>query len=55
MASPIGGRAIMGEMLEIADTHGVAPIVETFPSSEINEAIQKVRDNTVRYRAVVLT
>lgn len=53
MGSPIGGRSIMGEMLDVADTHGVAPIVEVFPMAKINEALQKVRDNTVRYRAVL--
>lgn len=54
MASPIGGRAMMREMLEVADTFGVTPLVETFPLSEVNAAIQKVRENKVHYRAVLL-
>jgi alcohol/geraniol dehydrogenase (NADP+) len=53
MASPIGGRAMMMEMLSIAERFGIKPIVETFPLQNVNEAMQKVRDNKVRYRAVL--
>lgn len=53
MASPIGGRAMISEMLDIADRFKVAPVIERFPKSQINEAIAKVRNNTIRYRAVV--
>lgn len=53
MASPIGSRARIMDMLRVADQFGVAPIVETFPLAEVNTAIQKVRDNTIRYRAVL--
>lgn len=53
MASPIGGRAIITRMLQVAADHGVSPQVETFPLARVNDAIQKVRDNTVRYRAVL--
>jgi uncharacterized zinc-type alcohol dehydrogenase-like protein len=53
MASPIGGRAVMRDMLRTADIFGIAPIIETFPLSEVNTAIRKVRENTVRYRAVL--
>ena len=51
--SLIGGRAILTEMLEVADRFNVAPIIESFPLAEVNKAIQKVRDNTVRFRAVL--
>ena len=53
MSSPIGGRSIMMEMLEVAEKYQVRPIVEVFPISQVAEAVQKVRDNKVRYRAVV--
>lgn len=53
MGSPIGGRAMIIEMLSVADRFGVKPIVETFPLQQVNEAMQKVRDNKVRYRAVL--
>ncbi len=51
--SPIGGRARMVEMLQLADKFSVKPVVETFKMSQINEAFQKVRENKVRYRAVL--
>ncbi|MHC4945328.1 MAG: NAD(P)-dependent alcohol dehydrogenase [Planctomycetota bacterium] len=54
MASPIGGRADMYRMLDIAAQLGIEPMVETFPLSECNAAIEKVRENRVRYRAVLL-
>lgn len=53
MSSPIGGRAMIMEMLSVADRFGIKPIVETFPLQEVNEVMQKVRDNKVRYRAVL--
>lgn len=53
LASPIGGRAQMREMLEVAARFGVRPIIEKFQLAEINTAIAKVRDNTIRYRAVL--
>lgn len=53
-ASPIGGRAVMNEMLKIANEFKIEPIVETFSLKDINAAIRKVRDNTVRYRAVII-
>lgn len=54
MASPIGGRAMINHMLEVADTHGIAPIVEVFRFEQVNEAIAKVRDGSIRYRAVLM-
>jgi uncharacterized zinc-type alcohol dehydrogenase-like protein len=53
MASPIGGRAMMREMLEIATRYGIKPTIERFPLSEVNTAIAKLRRNSVRYRAVL--
>lgn len=53
MGSVIGGRAIMMDMLNVAEKYGVKPIVETFSMQQVNEAVQKVRDNKVRYRAVL--
>lgn len=53
MSSPIGGRAMMMEMLSIADRFGIAPIVETFPFDRVNEAMDKVRENQIRFRAVL--
>lgn len=53
MASPIGGRAVMHEMLELADRTGVEPLVEIFRMADVNAALDRVRANEVRYRAVL--
>ncbi len=54
MGSPIGGRAIMCEMLEAAARFGVQPMIEKFPLSEVNTAISKLHRNLIRYRAVLI-
>jgi uncharacterized zinc-type alcohol dehydrogenase-like protein len=53
-SSVIGNRHEILEMLDIADHFGVAPIIETFPLSAANAAIEKIRRNTIRYRAVLI-
>lgn len=53
MASPIGGRGMIQRMLELSDDHGIGAIVETFPMNRANEALARVRENKVRYRAVL--
>lgn len=53
IASPIGGRAMINQMLAIAEKFGIEPIIEVFAIAQANEAIQKVHDNQVRYRAVL--
>jgi len=53
MASPIGGRGIMRDMLKVCDTHGVRPVIEEFAMKDVNTAMKKVRDGSVRYRAVL--
>lgn len=52
-ASVIGSRWMINDMLRVADRYGVAPIIETFALADANAALGKVRDNTVRYRAVL--
>lgn len=53
VASGIGSRWEMRRMLEFSAQHGIAPQVEVFPMSEANTAIEKLRNNAVRYRAVL--
>lgn len=52
-ASPIGSGTQMRAMLEFAAVHDIKPIIEVFPHSKANEALQKVRDGAVRFRAVL--
>lgn len=51
--SVTGGRGRIQELLDFAAAHKVHPIVETFPIADINTALAKVDNNTVRFRAVV--
>jgi len=51
--SPIGSPYRIREMLEVAARHGVKATTELFPMAKVNEAIEKVKKNKVRYRAVV--
>ena len=51
--SPIGSPSRIREMLDVAGRHGVKAQTERFAMSKANEAIEKVRKNKVRYRAVL--
>ena len=53
--SDIGSRSAMAEMLRFVDEHRIAPLVETRPMAEVNEAIERVRRNDARYRVVLTT
>ena len=43
------------EMLRVAERHKVQAITERFALSKANDAMNKVKKNKVRYRAVLAT
>jgi alcohol/geraniol dehydrogenase (NADP+) len=51
--SDIGSPAAIREMLAFAAKHGIGAQIETMPMSEVNVALQRVRENRVRYRMVL--
>lgn len=51
--SEIGGRALIQEMLQFAARKGIHAQTEVLPITQVNDALAKVRDNTVRYRMVL--
>jgi len=51
--SNIAGSHEIKEMLQLAEKHNIGAVVETFPLSAVNEAIKKVKENKIRYRAVL--
>jgi uncharacterized zinc-type alcohol dehydrogenase-like protein len=51
--SPIGSPSRIREMLDVAGRHGVKAHTERFPMAKANAAIEKVKKNKVRYRAVL--
>jgi uncharacterized zinc-type alcohol dehydrogenase-like protein len=52
-ASVIGSRSGIREMLDFAARKGIGAQTETMALSSVNEALQKVRNNTARYRMVL--
>ena len=51
--NPTGSPYRLREMLDVAARHGVRAQTEAFPMAKANEAIEKVKKNKVRYRAVL--
>jgi uncharacterized zinc-type alcohol dehydrogenase-like protein len=49
----LGSPADVREMLAFAQEHGITPWVETMPMTRVNEAIERLRRNRVRYRIVL--
>lgn len=54
LTSSIAGRPMIKETLETAARIGVKPTIETFPLTEVNHAIRRLRDGRIRYRAVLM-
>jgi uncharacterized zinc-type alcohol dehydrogenase-like protein len=50
----LGSREMMREMLSFAQEHRIRPKVEMMPMAEVNEAIQRVKENKARYRIVLV-
>jgi uncharacterized zinc-type alcohol dehydrogenase-like protein len=51
--SPIGSPHQLREMVDVAARHNVRAKTEAFPMAKANEAIEKVKKNKLRYRAVL--
>jgi len=52
-SSPLGSPALIGTMLEFSARHKVEPVIETFPMSKVNDAMEKLRSGKPRYRLVL--
>ncbi len=51
--SPLGRISTIRHMLSFSGRHGIAPIVEHFPMSRINDAFDHLRSGKARYRVVL--
>lgn len=51
--SPTGSPAAIAKMLDFCARHGIEPIVEEFPMSQVNAAMDHLRANKARYRVVL--
>jgi len=51
--SPTGSPSMIAKMLKFAARHGIAPHVEHFPLSRVNEAMAHLEAGNARYRVVL--
>jgi len=51
--SPVGSPATIRKMLEFAARHGIEPMTEHFPLSEVNAAFDHLRAGKARFRIVL--
>jgi uncharacterized zinc-type alcohol dehydrogenase-like protein len=51
--SPVGSPTAIDRMLEFSARHSVSPVVETFPMSKVNDALEHLRSGKARYRIVL--
>jgi uncharacterized zinc-type alcohol dehydrogenase-like protein len=54
VSSGIGSRLEIRRMLDFSALHDIRPQVELFPMVEVNTALERLRKNEVRYRAVLV-
>jgi len=54
VGSLLGNPPTMRAMLSFAQEHGITPLVELMPMSQVNEALQIVKDGKARYRIVLV-
>jgi len=52
-ASPLGSPATVRDMLHFWARHGIEPMTETYPIAHINDAFEKLRNGSPRYRLVL--
>jgi len=50
----LGNHAAMREMLAFSQAHKIKPAVELMPLSQVNQALERVRQNQARYRIVLV-
>jgi alcohol/geraniol dehydrogenase (NADP+) len=52
-SSPTGSPAAIATMLNFAARHHIQPTIETYRLSEINDALERLRQGKARYRIVL--
>jgi uncharacterized zinc-type alcohol dehydrogenase-like protein len=51
--SPNASPPVISTMLDFCARHGIAPTIETFPISRVNDALDHLRAGKARYRVVL--
>ena len=52
-SSPIGSPSTIVQMLEFANLHNIKPVTQQFSFSQINQAMDHLRNGDARYRVVL--
>jgi uncharacterized zinc-type alcohol dehydrogenase-like protein len=52
--SPVGSPTAIDRMLAFSARHSIAPVVEFFPMSKINDAFERLRQGKAHYRIVLV-
>ncbi len=52
--SPVGSPSAIDHMLDFSARHQIAPVIETFPMSKVNDALEHLRSGKARYRVVLV-
>ncbi|MDR9403976.1 MAG: alcohol dehydrogenase, partial [Halothece sp. Uz-M2-17] len=52
-ASPVGSPSVTQQMLEFLARQQLEPMVEFYPFEKVNEAMDKLRHGSPRYRIVL--
>jgi uncharacterized zinc-type alcohol dehydrogenase-like protein len=52
--SPVGSPAAIDRMLAFCARHSIAPVVEFFPMSNVNDALERLRSGKAHYRIVLV-
>lgn len=52
-ATPLGSPATTITMLDFSRRHSIEPMIETFPFSQVNKAMDRLRNGKPRYRVVL--
>lgn len=51
--SPSGSPSVVDQMLAFCGRHQIAPVIERFPMSRVNDALDRLRSGKARYRIVL--
>lgn len=51
--SPVGSPAVIADMLEFAARHKIEPKIESFSFSQVNEAIDRLKNGSPKFRVVL--
>jgi len=51
--SPVGSPATIAKMLDFAARHNIRPVIETYPMTQVNEAMDRLKKGQARYRIVL--